>query len=256
MENNKNILNLDKISKKERENVIKDVQKTLLLMEANVASPELEMLKQIGLDGHIQKAEKAKRNIQRFTVYEQRYNKNVYSGAQIKTYCEEFGYKMIRVDRFKHEIPLEVGKAIIDFNEENMMDHERSVDKIVRKSKLNLQPSNFFLLISIQAINGKPIKAATLFYREEYFHDNYDKVSEEDMLIEVTSFGKPGNDSSLMWDYITATEYLLIFPSIFMIIGIMCVVFSSNSHGMLLFLMICSLVVVLTAKKESFFKWN
>lgn len=256
MEKNKNILNLEKISKKDRSDIVKEVSDTLLLLQANQSSPEIEMLKQIGLDGHIRKAETVKQNIQRFTAFEHKYNRSVYAGNQVKEYCEEHGYRIIRVDKFKHEVPLEVGKAIIQFNEENTFEHQQNEERKIKKSNINLQTSNFFLLISIQAINGAPVKSATLFYREEYHHDNYERIDERDMLVEVHSWGVPGDDKSLLWYYIQATEYLVIFPIVFMIIGIICIALGENSHGLLLFLMICSLIAVITSKKPSFFKWN
>jgi hypothetical protein len=257
MENvSKNILKLDKISKKDRLNTVKNVSDTLLLLQGHEVPEEITMLKQIGLDGHIKKAETAKKNIQKFTVYEQKYGRNVYAGTQIKQYCEDNGYKMIRVDRFKYEIPLEVGKAIIGFNEENTFDHEKSEDRVVKRSRIDLQPQNFFLLMSIQSIYGAPVKSATLFYREEYDRDFYDVASEKDMLVEVFSWGKPGSDRNLFWYYAKATDYLIIFPIIFLLIGIVCVFLSENSHGVMLFLMICSVVAIFSSKKPSFFKWN
>lgn len=257
MENvSKNILNLDKISKKDRSNTIKNVSDTLLLLQANETPEEIEILKQIGLDGHIRKAESAQRHIQRFTAFEQKYGRNVYSGGQIKEYCEKNGYQITRVDLFKHEVPLEVGKAIIQFKQENSYEKERGEDKTQVISKIDLQPSNFFLLTSIQANNGAPIKSATLFYREEYSRDDYDKASTKDMLVEVFSWGKPGNDKNLFWYYVKATDYLIIFPVIFLLMGIACLALGENTHGLLLFLSICSLIAVLTSKKPSFFKWN
>jgi hypothetical protein len=252
----KNILNLDKISKQDRSNTVKNVSDTLLLLQGDVIPEEISILKQIGLDNHIQKAETAKRNINRFTAFETKYGRNVYAGSQIKKYCESNGFKMIRVDRFKHEVPLEVGKAIINFNEEQSYEHEKSEEKTVKKSRIDLQPQHFFLLVSIQAVNGAPVKSATLFYREEYSHDFYETASEKDMFVEVFSWGIPGTDKNLFWYYVKATDYLIIFPVIFLVIGLLCLILGENSHGILLFLSICTLIAILTSKKPSFFKWN
>lgn len=255
MDVSKNILNLDKISKKDRSETVKNVSDTLLLLQGNEIPEEIKILKQIGLDRHIQEAENADKHIKKFTVYEQKYGRNVYAGSQIKKYCEKNGYRMIRVDRFQYEIPLEVGKAIINFKDEHTFDKIRE-SEVIKVSKIDLQTTNFFLLTSIQATNGAPIKSATLFYREEYDRDFYDKATERDMFIEVYSWGKPGNDKNLFWYYVKATDNLILFPIIFILLALACVVFSTNSHGLLLFLAICSAVSILSFNKPNFFKWN
>lgn len=256
MVQNKNIFSLDKISKKEKSDTIKNVSDTLLLLQGNEIPEEIKILKQIGLDNHIQKAERADNNLKRFTAFEVRYGRNVYSGEQVKKHCEASGYKIVRVDLFPFEVPLEVGKAIIDFSKEHTVKHQHSEERVIERSNINLQASNFFLLTSIQSMNGAPVKAATLFYREEYDRDYYDKVTGRDMLVEVHSWGKPGNERSLFWYYAKASDYLVLFPCIFILLGVLCLLLSENSHGILLFLAICSSVAILSFNKKTFFKWN
>jgi len=253
---NKNILTLDKMSKKDRSKTVEKVSETLLLLQTNEKSEEIKILKQIGLDSKIREAERAQTDVQRFTVLEQKFNRNVYSAEQIKRYCATNGYKIIRVDKFQHEVPVIVGEKILEFVKENTYTVEKNEDRSVEKSAINLQASHFFLLTSIQSINGANVKAATLFYRETYHHDNYHRISEEDMLIEVASWGIPGSDKNLFWYYVRATDFFLLFPVIFFLIGVLCVIFGSSMHSILIFLISISIVAVTLIDKKSFFKWN
>lgn len=256
MVQNKNILTLDRISKKDKSESAKEVTDVLLLMQTNEKAEEIEMLKKIGLDTHIRQAERVQQNIQRFTVLEQKFGRNVYSAAQVKAYCESNAYKVIRVDKFKHEVPVVVGEEIIKFAKEHTSTHKRNEDSTIERVNINLQTSHFFLLTSIQSINGAPVKAATLFYREEYHHDWWDKLREEDMLIEVHSWGVPGNERSLFWDYTKATDYFMLFPLVFILIGILMVILGNNHHGGLLFCSLISVISILLINKKSFWKWN
>jgi len=256
MAENKNILTLDRISKKDKSEVSKDVSDTLLLLQTNQSSEEIEMLKKIGLDNHIRNAEQVQNNIQRFTVLEQKFGRNVYSATQIKKYCEANGMKIIRVDDFNHQVPVVVGEEIIKFIKERTILHEKNENRSFEKHDLNIGTSYFFILTSIQSINGAPVKSATLFYREEYPQDFYRKISDRDMLIEVYSWGVPGNERSLLWEYVKGTDYFLLTPLIFLFIGILVTMFGSSYHGSLLFLNIVSIVAVLLITKKSFFKWN
>lgn len=255
MEENKNILKLDKISKKDRSVLPKSTSDTLLLLQAGENTAEINILKQIGLDQHISKVEKVEKNLQRFDAFENRFNRKAYSGEQIKKYCLENGYRVVRVDRFKHEIPMEVGKALIQFTQENKEEHERAEGKVVFRDRINLQPSNFFLLTSIQSVNGAKIKAATLFYREEYSHDTYEVMHERDMLVEVFSWGVKGEEASLIKNYLTHSNASVWSTLTFLLLALVCS-FIPDTAGIILFLMILSLSSFLLTFDNKFFKWN
>ena len=258
---NKNILKLDKISKKDRIETEKNVSDTLMLLQSNEADEEIKMLKQIGLDHHIREAEKAQQDSRRFTVLESKFGRNVYSTDQIKKYCESEGYKIIRVDNFKHKVPVIVGEKIIAFAKENTTSHVRRTgedgERVVERCEINLQTANFFLLTSIQSMNGAPVKHATLFYREEHRHDTYEYVKHEEMLIEVASWGEHGHETSLILAYLKETiDNPLSISYLVILFAIILTVFGNNMHYALVVLGIIVVGLVVITSNNTFWKWN
>ena len=115
------------------------------------------------------------------------FNRNVYKGHMIKELCNQYDLKLIRVDNYEGEIPLEIGEAIIKFRDEHNYEHERSSGKTVIKSSIDLVTSKFFILV--KDFENSNLESYTLFYRENA--ENYEVAYESDTFIEVHSGGKP-----------------------------------------------------------------
>ena len=122
MSANKTSLLLEKVSKKEkivRENDLVS-NDTLLLLANNEKQQEVNILKQIGLDSHIREVENKHNDLTRIEVIQRKYNRNVYTGKQLKQVCNENNLRLLRADSFKGKVPVElIGQETLKFIEEN-----------------------------------------------------------------------------------------------------------------------------------------
>ena len=229
MSTNKTSLLLEKVSKKEkivRENDLSS-NDTLLLLANNEKQQEVNILKQIGLDSHIREVQTKHNDLTRIQVIERKYNRNVYTGLQLKQVCNENNLRLLRADSFKGKVPVElIGQETLKFIEENTREvvEEKRVKKqnshseeYVRDEKdhfvyekitkkvvdVTVTERSFFILSTTKSFKGKKIESATLFYRED--NDRYDinYASEEDIFVEICSWGKTFNNNFTFMDYIT-----------------------------------------------------
>lgn len=181
---NKNIHLLDKFVSKEE---IVQQNPQVLLIGQNLESEAVKVLKDIGLSLSINKVERIvheKNSINQLKAF---FNRNVYKGHMIKELCNQYDLKLIRVDNYEGEIPLEIGEAIIKFRNEHTYEHERATGKKVIKSSIDLVTSKFFILV--KDFQNTNLESYTLFYREN--EGNYELANENDTFIEVHSGGKP-----------------------------------------------------------------
>ena len=195
MSANKTSLLLEKVSKKEkivRENDLVS-NDTLLLLANNEKQQEVNILKQIGLDSHIREVETKHNDITRIEVIQRKYNRNVYTGKQLKQVCNENNLRLLRADSFKGKVPVElIGQETLKFIEENTRevveqkfkrsrnvggnfelddDGERIIEEITKKVvDVTITERSFFILSTTKSFKGKQIESATLFYREDSSH--------------------------------------------------------------------------------------
>lgn len=224
MNANKTSLLLEKVSKKEkivRENDLSS-NDTLLLLANNEKQQEVNILKQIGLDSHIREVETKHNDVTRIEVIQRKYNRNVYTGKQLKQVCNENNLRLLRADSFKGKVPVElIGQETLKFIEENT----REVTERKRKTNgdhildengdfiyaeitkkvvdVTVTERSFFILSTTKSFKGKQIESATLFYRED--NDRYDinYASEDDIFVEICSWGKTFDNNFTFMSYIT-----------------------------------------------------
>ena len=228
MSANKTSLLLEKVSKKEkivRENDLVS-NDTLLLLANNEKQQEVNILKQIGLDSHIRKVETKYNDVRRIEVIQRKYNRNVYTGKQLKQVCNENNLRLLRADSFKGKVPVElIGQETLKFieentrevveqkrkksdlvargfseNEENEIVYEEITKKVV---DVTVTERSFFILSTTKSFKGKQIESATLFYREDIDRYDINYASEEDIFVEICSWGKTFNNNFTFMSYIT-----------------------------------------------------
>ena len=228
MSTNKTSLLLEKVSKKEkivRENDLSS-NDTLLLLANNEKQQEVNILKQIGLDSHIREVETKHNDLTRIEVIQRKYNRNVYTGKQLKQVCNENNLRLLRADSFKGKVPVEfIGQETLKFIEENTrevveekykrsrnvgedfeLDDEgkRIIEKITKKVvDVTVTERSFFILSTTKSFKGKQIESATLFYREDSNYYDINHASEEDIFVEICSWGKTFNNNFTFMSYIT-----------------------------------------------------
>ena len=228
MSANKTSLLLEKVSKKEkivRENDLVS-NDTLLLLANNEKQQEVNILKQIGLDSHIREVETKHNDLTRIEVIQRKYNRNVYTGKQLKQVCNENNLRLLRADNFKGKVPVElIGQETLKFieentrevveqkrkksdlvargfseNEENEIVYEKTTKKVV---DVTITERSFFILSTTKSFKGKQIESATLFYREDSSCYDINNASEDDIFVEICSWGKTFDNNFTFISYIT-----------------------------------------------------
>ena len=228
MSANKTSLLLEKVSKKEkivRENDLVS-NDTLLLLANNEKQQEVNILKQIGLDSHIREVETKHNDLTRIEVIQRKYNRNVYTGKQLKQVCNENNLRLLRADSFKGKVPVElIGQETLKFIEENTREvveekHKKShrlgedfvtdeegnfvIEKITKKVvDVTVTERSFFILSTTKSFKGKQIESATLFYREDSSRYDINYASEDDIFVEICSWGKTFDNNFTFMSYIT-----------------------------------------------------
>lgn len=231
MSANKTSLLLEKISKKEkivRENDLVS-NNTLLLLANNEKQQEVNILKQIGLDSHIREVQTKHNDVTRIEVIQRKYNRNVYTGKQLKQVCNENNLRLLRADSFKGKVPVElIGQETLKFIEENTREvveekykrsrnvgedfeldekGKRIIEKITKKVvDVTVTERSFFILSTTKSFKGKQIESATLFYREDSSRYDINKASEDDIFVEICSWGKTFDNNFTFVSYITHTH--------------------------------------------------
>ena len=224
MSANKTSLLLEKVSKKEkivRENDLVS-NDTLLLLANNEKQQEVNILKQIGLDSHIREVETKHNDVTRIEVIQRKYNRNVYTGKQLKQVCNENNLRLLRADSFKGKVPVElIGQETLKFIEENTREvvkrkHKKDGDDILNENgdfvyaevtkkvvDVTVTERSFFILSTTKSFKGKQIESATLFYREDSSCYDINNASEDDIFVEICSWGKTFDNNFTFMGYIT-----------------------------------------------------
>ena len=228
MSANKTSLLLEKVSKKEkivRENDLSS-NDTLLLLANNEKQQEVNILKQIGLDSHIREVETKHNDLTRIEIIQRKYDRNVYTGKQLKQVCNENDLRLLRADSFKGKVPVEfIGQETLKFIEENTREvveekfkrsrnvgedfeldekGKRIIEKTTKKVvDVTVTERSFFILSTTKSFKGKQIESATLFYREDTDRYDINYASEEDIFVEICSWGKTFNNNFTFMNYIT-----------------------------------------------------
>ena len=229
MSANKTSLLLEKVSKKEkivRENDLVS-NDTLLLLANNEKQQEVNILKQIGLDSHIREVETKHNDVTRIEVIQRKYNRNVYTGKQLKQVCNENNLRLLRADSFKGKVPVElIGQETLKFIEENTRevveqkrvkkqnshseeyvkdekDHFVYEDITKKVVDVTVTERSFFILSTTKSFKGKQIESATLFYREDSSCYDINYASKDDIFVEICSWGKTFDNNFTFMSYIT-----------------------------------------------------
>lgn len=289
MSANKTSLLLEKVSKKEkivRENDLYS-NDTLLLLANNEKQQEVNILKQIGLDSHIREVETKHNDVTRIEVIQRKYNRNVYTGKQLKQVCNENNLRLLRADSFKGKVPVElIGQETLKFIEENTRevveekykrsrnvgeDFERDdegkhiIEKITKKVvDVTVTERSFFILSTTKSFKGKQIESATLFYREDSDRYDINYASKKDIFVEICSWGKTFNNNFTFINYITHCHedggigiwtFICIISAL---LGVVVAFFTdTNINYLLSSILFVNAFGILTESDENYFKqWN
>ena len=289
MSANKTSLLLEKVSKKEkivRENDLVS-NDTLLLLANNEKQQEVNILKQIGLDSHIREVETKHNDITRIEVIQRKYNRNVYTGKQLKQVCNENNLRLLRADSFKGKVPVElIGQETLKFieentrevveqkrkksdlvargfteNEENEIVYEKTTKKVV---DVTITERSFFILSTTESFKGKQIESATLFYREDSACYDINSASEDDIFVEICSWGKTFDNNFTFMSYITHCHEdggIGIWTAVCIasaLLGIIIAFFKdANIDYLLLIILFINAFGILAESDENYFnQWN
>ena len=289
MSANKTSLLLEKVSKKEkivRENDLVS-NDTLLLLANNEKQQEVNILKQIGLDSHIREVETKHNDLTRIEVIQRKYNRNVYTGKQLKQVCNENNLRLLRADSFKGKVPVElIGQETLKFIEENTREvveekykrsrnvgedfeldekGKRIIEKITKKVvDVTVTERSFFILSTTKSFKGKQIESATLFYREDSSHYNINKASEDDIFVEICSWGKTFDNNFTFMSYITHCHEdggIGIWTAICIALALLGVVIAffkdANINYLLSIILFINAFGILAESDENYFnQWN
>lgn len=244
---NKNIALLNK-------NVVQEeitVNKQILLIGENLESEEVRVLKQIGLSNSITKIEDIIHKKNSLKQIKNIFNRNVYKGSMIKTLCNKFDLKLIRVDLYQGEIPLEIGKAIINFRDEHTITQQKNENRKVTKSSIDLVTSRFFILVTSKE-NSK-MKSYTLFYRENDNGD-YSKATTNDTFIEVCSGGEPFSKLRELSPLLSKESFMSVM--VFLLLTNILTIFSVNTWIFSIIVSITLLFTIFSTNDNFLNNWN
>lgn len=206
MNKHKNTFNLDKVS--EFNNVIVTKEKQLLL---EAPSESLEIVKAIHLTHHLNKIENEKNKFAKYSHFKEEFNANVYSGLDIKKLCNKYDLKLCRAEEYKGTINSELIEKINTFYKSHEYEVEKyneegEIKKIIKKSKINTTPRNFFILAPSETFLKDNISSqnVTLFYREDDY-SNY--ANETDMFVEVYTWGNNYSELRKIRPYLNTYKY-------------------------------------------------
>lgn len=147
---------LDKLQEKNKtkvtaDDIVKEAE-TLLL---NSYNGDNEVLRQLGLDHQIEYSNKLQQDVKRSELAQQRYNKSVYSGSEIKKLCNEYDLRLLPARDYNGSIPVDLARKVKEFCDDQ--------DIIVRQNSFFvLAPVEQFKTIKHVPINADPI----LFYSD------------------------------------------------------------------------------------------
>jgi|688.fasta_scaffold296518_1 hypothetical protein len=244
---NKNIALLNK-------NVVQEeitINRQVLLIGENLESEEVRVLKQIGLSDSITKIEEVIHEKNSLKQIKQIFNRNVYKGSMIKSLCNKYDLSLIRVDKYAGEIPLEIGKAIIQFRDEHTIEQVKNENRTVKKSSIDLVTSRFFILVTSKT-NSK-MKSYTLFYREND-NGNYGEASKSDTFIEVYSGGEPFSKLREVYPLFYKESFLFLFFAL--LITNILTIFSVNTFIISVLFSVALLFTIFSTNDEFLKKWN
>lgn len=206
MTKNKNTFNLDKVS--EFNNVVASKEKQLLL---EAPTENLEIVKAIHLTHHLNKIEEERNKLAKYSHFKEQFESNVYSGADIKKLCNTYDLKLCRAEQFKGDINSELIEKINQFYKAHEYEIEKlkedgSVKKVVKKSKVNTTPRNFYILAPSECFlkDSSNCENVTLFYRE---HSDTYEANEQDMFVEVHTWGNNYSELRKIKPYLNTYKY-------------------------------------------------
>lgn len=262
---NKNSFLLDEMSKRNKiiENNDSLTKSAVLLLENpsdNVE--EIRILRTIGLDKHIRKVETRKNDIQRVEILKKKYNRNIFTGKELKTLCVNQGLLLRRADTYEGEIPLELSIALLDFVKENKRIVETEDGRKRDLSDLHLSESSFFILSTKKSFNGKKIESATLFYRDtESKNHNYDTAREEDIFVQIESWGDNFKTTWRFLDFISSNDSMSFNLLVTMILSVVFTIMGflkdwNINYLLTIAIMLSFFTTMLSSSDQYFRKWN
>ena len=255
---NKNIAKLNQIRLENqiKSDISKESQKDVLLLSAGENADELQVLRDIGLDNHLSKELKKESKNNEFKLLSDKFNRNVYKGSDIKKLCYDYNLTILMARDYKGPVSLDIAKEIIKLQKEHLVTVKRHENaKEFEKSEISLSHYNFFILTD----NFDKGTSVTLFYREGKADSSYgdDKVRENDLLIEVASFGKPFSEARFLHSIGYSSSMSHIFFFILTFITFVVGLFGNSVHWILLIFMIVTSVANLFTDDDQFEQyWN
>lgn len=256
---NKNISLLDKMVNKTTVEQSSN-KETMLMLSAPERKEEVEILKKIGLDTHIQEVEATLNDVNRIKIISEKLGRKAYYGHQIKDLCVEYDLKLLRADSFRGKLPKEVGQNVLNFIKENTFTQEKNENRTVEKTNLNIVESSFFVLSTKKSFQGQVIESATLFYREN--EGNYRQAEDKDVFVEIFSWGKPykTNMGNSFIDIFTNGENPNFNILTFLILTVTFIVSlfddSSNPYFFTVLYVASALILLFSTYKTKKSKWN
>ena len=167
--------------------------KTLLLSATN---EDVDMLRALGLDHHIKKAEEVTYETRRLEIFETKYEEEVFSGLQLRTLCETYHLKVRKLEYYEGR----VDRRVIDAVKKFCAAYKNEVDIKEIKSKLFiLAPVGDFDEDKKVYFKQDPM----VFYRAEE-GGHYSEAHEKDTFVLVHRWG----DNFSSW-----RKFLFLFNS-------------------------------------------
>lgn len=129
-----------------------------LLLEAH--DKDKKVLDSLNISTELKHERKLNADIKRTVQAEKIYEKEVFTGSQIKELCQMYDLKMLSTRRFKGRVPSHLARVVAEFAEKHEIDLERRHD------------DSFFILAPVEMFNTDKVKRVApqkdpiLFYRQ------------------------------------------------------------------------------------------
>lgn len=231
---NKNSVLLGKVSNDITSSLKED---ELLLLQA--PTEDLSILRTLNLDHKINVLSNKKYQIDKITAFKNKFkSRNVVKGSDIKKLCNLYDLKMCSTRYFLVETDLNLINAIKEFEKEYSYKVQKNEERTITKSEILISDKNFFILAPSENFldDKSKLKNATLFYRES----EYGKAAEEDLFIEIYSWGDNYSNlrmlNVLFNNYNYKTDNLSYSQQVFIIllISLLTIILTSIFNGVIL----------------------
>lgn len=151
------------------------LQANNLLLEAH--TEDQEVFRKLGLSTNSYTS-KLKEDYQRTEFAKKTYEKESFTGLQVKELCIKYDLRILSIDKYNGKIPSDLGKIVSKFSKDHNID---------------LNPNNFYILAPVEMFSTEkyvaPDQDPILFYKDSKTTESWKRVEEEDTLIQIHNWG-------------------------------------------------------------------